>query len=185
MSQAYVVNILTVFTRATPEELSNGGAWYREAQSLAYEIGGGDVWKGAGVLSAFSPMQKWNINVRNARNALATGIATGHTRAMCGLAQRIIDGEYAMDVLKGDKTRAFCAAIATGGKSDIATIDRHAHDIAVGHSEFTDSTRNIGKRLFREMAAAYTIAADIAGISVCEMQAITWVVWRREKGIKE
>src|SRR6478736_3422310 len=109
----YVTNILAVYARATESERANGTVWYREAQALALDMSGGDAYRGAGVLAAFSPMQKWDINVRNARNAFATGVATGHTRAMCAIAQRILDGEYAMDVLKGDKTRAFCDAIAT------------------------------------------------------------------------
>lgn len=180
---AYADNILSVYARATEHEREHGTDWYRDAQELAREMADGDVWKGAGVIAAFSPMQRWDINVRNAQNAFSTGIATGHTKAMCAIAQRILDGEYAMDVLKGDKTRAFCAAIATGGESDIATIDRHAHDIAVNSLDFTDNTRKIGKRLYREMANAYAIAAESVGISVNAMQAITWVVWRREKGI--
>lgn len=181
---SYSENILAVYSRATDAERADGASWYVMAHNLAMDMSGGDAYKGAGVIAAFSPMQKWDINVRNAQNAFLTGIATGHTKTMCAIAQRILDGEHAMDVLKGDKTRAFCDAIATAGKSSIATIDRHAHDIAVNSLDFTDNTRNIGKRLYREMAAAYAEAADIAGISVNEMQAITWVVWRREKGIK-
>lgn len=183
MTTTHTGNILSVYGRATDSEREHGTDWYRDAQELAREIADGDVWRGAGVIAALSPRVRWDINIRNARKAFQTGIVTGHTKAMCAIAQRILDGEFAMDVLKGDKTRAFCAAIATGGESDIATIDRHAHDIAVGHSDFTDDTRNIGKRLYREMAAAYAIAAESAGISVNAMQAITWVVWRREKGI--
>lgn len=184
----YVGNILECYDRATDAERANGGAWYVEAQALAVDMAG-DAWVGAGVLAALSPMQGWDINVRQARRACEAGTALGHspalhTKAMTNLADRILKGEHPLDVLKGDKTRAFAAAIATGGKSDIATIDRHAHDIAVASLDFTDNTRKIGKRLYREMAAAYSEAAAIAGISVNEMQAITWVVWRREKGIK-
>lgn len=184
MTTTYADNILSVYARATDDEREHGTDWYRDAHAIALDIADGDAYKGAGVIAAFSPRRKWELNVRNARRAFETGIATGHTKAMCAIAQRILDGEYAMDVLKGDKTRAFCDAIATAGESNIATIDRHAHDIAVNSTDFTDNTRNIGKRLYREMANAYAIAAESAGISVNAMQAITWVVWRREKGIK-
>lgn len=184
VDMTYVENIIAVYARATPDEIDNGAAWYEMAHDIALDISGGNAYQGAGVISAFSPRQQWHINIRNARNAFATGIATGHTKAMCSLAQRILDGEYAMDVLKGDKQRAFCDAIATGGKSTIATIDRHAHDIAVGHCDFTDGTRKIGKVLYREMSAAYAEAADSLAISTNQLQAITWVTWRREKGIK-
>lgn len=184
MTTTYAANILAVYARATDAEREHGTDWYREAYHIAADIANGDVWKGAGVIAALSPRVRWDINIRNARNAFSTGIVTGHTKAMCAIAQRILDGEDAMVALKGDKTRAFCAAIATAGKSDIATIDRHALEIALS-KVYSDKDRpNIGKRLYREMAAAYSEAAGIAGISVNEMQAITWIVWRREKGIQ-
>lgn len=183
MTTTHTGNILSVYGRATDSEREHGTDWYRDAQAIAADIADGDVWRGAGVIAALSPRVRWDINVRNARKAFQTGIVTGHTKVMCAQAQRILDGEYALDVLKGDKVRAFCAAIATAGHSDIATIDRHALEIAYG-KVYSDKDRpNIGKRLYRKMAAAYADAAKVAGVSVNEMQAITWVVWRREKGV--
>lgn len=179
----YAVNVKRVLDRALFCEYVEGTTWYARARDIAAEIADGDVWKGAGVLAAFSPRQPWPVNVRNARHAFETGIATGHTRAMCSLAQRILDGEPTMDVLKGDKTRQFASGIATGGQSDLACIDRHAHDIAMGSFDFTDSTRNIGKVLYRNMAAAYGEVAEYVGLPVCEVQAITWLTWRREKNV--
>lgn len=176
-------NILAVYARATDSEREHGTDWYRDAHAIAADIADGDVWRGAGVIAALSPRVRWDINIRNARRAFETGTVTGHTKVMCAQAQRILDGENALDVLKGDKVRAFCAAIATAGESDIATIDRHALEIALG-KVYSDKERpTIGKRVYREMAAAYAIAAESVGISVNAMQAITWVVWRREKGI--
>jgi hypothetical protein len=176
----YVENIIATFQSASAEQIAAGMAWYHQAHMLALELSPGDPWRGAGVIAAFSPMQHWDVNVRNARNAFATGVASGHTKAMCSLAQRILDGEFALDVLKGDKTRAFCAAIADPDGSTIATIDRHAHDIAMGRV-FTDAERKIGKRLFRELSAAYADAAALLGIGVAQLQAATWVAWREAK----
>lgn len=177
-------NVLTVYRRATDADHAAGMSWYNEAHSLALELSPDDVYRAAGVISALSPRLKWNINVRIARRAFETGTVTGHTKVMCSMAQRILDGEYVFDVLKGDKTRAFADAIATNGKSSIATVDRHALEIALG-KVYSDKERpNIGKRLYREMASYYSEAADIAGITVNEMQAVTWVTWRREKGVK-
>lgn len=179
----YAENVVAVYERATIAQRNEGMEWYNDAHNLALELSPGDVWRGAGVIAAFSPLQQWELNVRNARNAFATGIATGHTKAMCGIAQRILDGEFALDVLKGDKTRAFAAAIADPAGSTIATIDRHAHDIAMG-KVFSEKERNITRVLFRTMSNHYREAAFEVNVSVAQIQAITWVRWRAEKGIK-
>lgn len=184
MTIDYAVNIMSVYKRALFCEHVQGATWYRDAHDFATTLSD-DVWQAAGVIAAFSPRQPWPVNMRNASNAFETGVATGHTKAMCRLAQRILDGEHPLDVLKGDKTRSFTEAIATGGKGMTATIDRHAHDIAMGSYDFTDSTRKIGKVMFRDMSAAYCEVAEYVGKSVNEVQAITWLTWRREKGVWE
>lgn len=179
----YATNIAHVYRRALLCERVAGLNWYNEAHNLALELSPNDVWKGAGVIAALSPLKSWTINVRLAKNAFATGIVTGNMGIHNAIAQSILDGAHPMDVMRGDKTRNFCQAIATGGNSDIATIDRHAHDIAMG-AVFTDDTRKIGKRVYRDMAAAYKECAEYFGISVNAMQATTWITWRREKGIR-
>ena len=177
-------NILACYSRATPDEIAHGTTWYaEEGLSFARTLDPNNVWRAAGVISALSPLKKWPLNQRIARLSFETGIAQGNMPMHNAIAQRILDGEHPLDVMRGDKTRSFAEAIATGGMGSIATIDRHAHDIAMAQV-FTDKTRKIGKRVYREMAAAYRIAADETGQSVNGIQAITWVVWRREKGIK-
>lgn len=179
----YAANIAHVYKRATATEHYAGIVWYNNAHNLALELSPNDVWKGAGVIAALSPLKRWDTNVNLARNAFSTGIVTGNMPLHNAIAQRILDGEHPLDVMRGDKTRNFTMAIATGGNSDIATIDRHAHDIAMARV-FTDDTRKIGKRVYRDMAAGYRECADYFGESVNAIQAITWIVWRREKGIK-
>ena len=180
MHTIYVNNILATYARATTDEKIEGLNWYSDAHDLARELSPDDVWRGAGVIAALSPMKAWSTNKSLAIRAFDTGVVTGHTGPNNLIAQRILDGEYPLDVMGGDKTRAFTAAIATNGVTDFVTIDRHAHDVAL-FMAYTDDTRKIGKRVYREMSAAYTEAADIVGISVCQMQAVTWVAWKRLK----
>lgn len=182
-AMTYSENIAACFARATADDNAAGMVWYNEAHNLALELSPNNVWRGAGVIAALSPLKTWNLNVRLARNAFDTGIVSGHISIHTAYAQRILDGEHPLDVMRGDKTRNFATAIATNGKANIATIDRHAFDIAM-NQVFTDKTRKIGKRIYRDMAAAYSVAANEAGISVNQIQAITWITWRREKGIK-
>lgn len=174
----HIDNILSVFLSASEASYREGMTWYDDTNALAREIADGDVWKGAGVIAAFSPVCPWHRNVALARNAFATGVATGHTTIFCGMAQRILDGEPALSVLKGDKTRAFASAIADPAGSMIATIDRHAHDIAMGRVH-TDKERKIGKRVFRTLSDAYVEVANMTEHSVAQVQAITWVSWRK------
>jgi len=47
----------------------------------------------------------------------------------------------------------------------------------------TSDKTNIGKKLYRELQAAYIRAAEIAGTKPHEMQAITWTAWKRVHNI--
>jgi hypothetical protein len=180
----YAVNIQNVYRRADDTDMREGMAWYGEAHTIALEAG--DVWRGAGVLACFSPRKRWKFNVIDARRAWESGTAFGHnprlhTDNMCGLAQRILDGEHPLDVLKGDKTRSFAEAIATAGEGRIATVDCHAHDIAMGRV-CREEERDLGKRNYRAIALAYAEVAEYNAVSVNRVQAVTWVRWKRERG---
>ena len=179
-----VLNIIATYLRATDAEHASGMSWYDEANRFAASLTG-DVWQGAGIVAAFSPLTPWNRNMILARTLVENnGIMAGGTlTTSINAATRIYNGEHTLDVLKGDKVRAFASAIADPANSTIATIDRHAYDIAMG-AYHTDDTRKIGKRVFRELSAAYVEAAELAGIGVAQMQAITWIAHRRIKGIK-
>ena len=180
----YTTNIMHVFLNATADQINAGMTWYDEAHSFALELSPNDPWRGAGVIAAFSPLTPWSRNVELARKQFTDGKLDGGTLTnSINAAQRIFDGEHTLDVLKGDKTRAFASAIADPANSTIATIDRHAYDIAMG-AIHTDDTRKIGKRVFRTLSDAYCDAADMAGIGVAQMQAITWVAHRVVKGVK-
>lgn len=171
-------NILKVYRRATPEQYHAGATWYNSAHNLAHVIGRGDIWKGAGLIAVYSPLTPWWRNVELANDSAFTGIARTDTLGNSArLAQRIINGEHSMDVIKGDKTRSFCKNIALNGESDAVTVDVHAFSIAMG-KPIPSSQIKLGKRLYRDIAMCYSRAADIEGIAPTQMQAITWVTWR-------
>lgn len=180
----YAENIVAVFNDATPAEYDEGMRWYGDQYRHAIALSPDDVWRGAGIIAVYSPNNHWDRNIAMATQTLLTGtVRTDYFPNQVEKAQRILDGEFALDVLTGDKERAFCAAIATNGESDIATIDRHAHDIAQGRV-FTDNERKIGKRLFRTMVMHYQQAAMEVGIATAQIQAVTWVTWRNRKVAK-
>lgn len=176
-------NILKVYRRATDADIEAGMTWYNSAHNLAHVLGRGDVWKGAGLISAFSPLTPWWRNVELATDSAFTGKARTDTLGNSArAAQRILDGEHPLDVLKGDKTRAFAENIALNGVSDNVTIDVHAFSIAMGEP-IPSSKLKMGKRVYRELQTAYRNAAKREGKAPTQMQAITWIAWRRERGI--
>lgn len=184
MSDFHIDNILRTYNAATRDEREAGMTWYDEQNALALELSPDDVWRGAGVISAFSPNTHWNQNVALARRLFANNgvMESGTLGRNIRNAVRIYNGEHTLDVLNGDKTRAFASAIANPVNSTIATIDRHAYDIAFGVLDTPN--RSIGKRIFAELSDAYNDAAFWLGIGVCQVQAITWVAHRRIKGVQ-
>lgn len=171
-------NILKVYRQATPAQIEKGMTWYNDAHNLAFVIGRGDVWKGAGLIAAFSPLTPWWRNVELAETSAFTGIARTDTLGNSSRnAQRILDGAHPLDVLNGAKTRAFCENIALNGISDNVTVDVHAFSIANG-KPIPSSKIVMGKRLYRDIAECYSRAAKRERVMSTQMQAITWVVWR-------
>jgi hypothetical protein len=177
----FAVNIMAAYKRATPAEIADGTGWYARAREIALEISPDDVWRGAGILATLSPMKEWSENVRLARLAVATGKATGNVPSATGPCQKILDGMSWDDAMKGPKTRSFCIAIATAGRGEVATIDAHAHDAAMAQSHAWAARPTITKGTFNAMDAAYREVAEYLGLAVNDLQAIVWVVWKREK----
>jgi len=171
-------NVLKVYRQATPTQVEKGMRWYNDAHNLAHVIGRGDVWKGAGLLAAFSPLTPWWRNVELAETSAFTGVARTDTLGNSSrIAQAILDGAHPLDVIKGQKTRSFCENIALNGVSTNVTVDVHAYSIAMG-KPIPSSKINLGKRLYRDIEEGYRRAAKRAGVMETQMQAITWVVWR-------
>jgi hypothetical protein len=89
----------------------------------------------------------------------------------------LTDDEAILDRLNGQKIRSFYSNIMG---LDEVTVDGHALNIARGYRVgLTDDDTNIGKRLYRELQAAYVRAARRTGVKPHEMQAVTWTVWKR------
>lgn len=181
-----VAHVLSVYLRATPDMLSNGLSWYDDANSFARTLDGKRFHRAAGVIAALSPQNKWGPNKNAAAKVYGMGQAIGvHTRNNENKCNRILAGDDALDVLGGDKVRSFFFTIVDPHNPEtIPVIDRHAFDIAVGR--VTDNkTRGILSRkgVYARFADVYREAALIADIGAPQMQAVTWMQWRMEKGI--
>lgn len=185
-----VSNVLAVYNGASAHALREGLSWYLDAHNFAKIMGGGRPHhhaRNAGIIAALSPMNGWDNNKRKAAQLVSQrGNGEG-----CGLKKNvakaiaIYNGADPLDVLGGDKVRAFYATILDPTADIIPVIDRHAFDIAVG--ERTDEKRRgilSRKGVYNEFANVYREAARIVGIGAPQMQAITWVAWREALGIQ-
>jgi hypothetical protein len=185
-----VGNILDAFDAASELDRVNGRDWYGDARKLAETLDPSDPVRGAAVIAVLSPMLSWPMNVRG-----ATDIYAG--RPFRGLkgnglkAERIRDGEAPATVVSGQKVTSFWLNICDPGNPDAVTVDRHAIDIAFGRVT-DDATRNAVLRRKGEYARvrdAYIAAAAIIAQRTGEawhgsqVQAVTWVYWRRERAL--
>jgi hypothetical protein len=178
---ASVDNILRVYARSSKQDIAQGTIWYRDANRTATDIANGNTRMGAGVIAALSPQQQWETNVRMARNAFLRRKAAGHFPANNAKANAIMRGAEPLSVLGGDKVRAFYANIVNAGGDDV-TVDRHS--MAVAYSRVLDdyARQRIIERVrsYPQLVGLYRDAARILAMSPAELQAITWLTWRRE-----
>jgi hypothetical protein len=185
-SDEMVDRIDAIFAQATEAEVTQGLGWYYQAHSLADEIGrraGLDLEAGAGLMAALSPQCSWAENIARAWEAAETGAATGmgdQTRK----AERILSDEDPGTVLGGRKVRSFYRNIVDPDQAGAVTVDRHAVSIVFGFS-VDDRTVKVLERggAYVLVASAYRTVARRHGMTPCQLQAVTWLVWRRLKGI--
>jgi len=174
--------ILATYARALPEEMDEGRRWYPRAFDLARGLDPERPHRAAGVIAALSPQMPWERNAVLARRTYELGyVPGGQTGNNVAKAERILAGEDPLDVLGGDKVRAFYRAIVG---EDAVVIDRHAFDAAIG-AECTDETRRVLMRVgvYERFSEAYVEAASTALIPASALQAIVWLAWRRLIGV--
>jgi hypothetical protein len=188
-------NILAVFFKATDLETLQGAQWYPNAQSAAlilserYRV---SLEICAGVVSALSPNNKWDRNLIDADSlirahsvggidgASQTKVATYNANKKKALL--ILEGEQSLDVLGGLKVRAFYDCIMGG---DSVCIDGHAYAIWKGERIPTTKTPTISAKVYTAISEDYRqTAAAVNNIlsseyTPAQIQAITWIVWRR------
>jgi len=194
----YVRNINKIFKLATPEEVRDGIVWYARAQALAKRVAldhDMPLRIVVGVIAALSPNNKWERNVQNAADLIAAylngdgpeAVKVSCYNAMKNKAWGILEtmpetDDEVMTMLNGQKIISFFCNIMG---HDTCTIDGHALNIARGERVgLTDAKTNVGKKAYGELQAAYARAAKKAIVNgrplkAFEMQAITWVAWKR------
>jgi hypothetical protein len=201
----HVASIVDIFHKATYDEINAGINWYTAAResceslSVKHNI---PFYVVVAVVASLSPNNRWERNLENADRLIAAFIAGDEAEtvkcstyhAMRAKAWNCLEigttevralelNSMLLDELKGQKITAFYQNIS--GTSDAPTIDGHAANIARGmRVSLSGSKLTITKRQYLELQVAYVEAAhqlehDGYIVKGYEVQAVTWVAWRR------
>jgi hypothetical protein len=156
--------------RATLGQVEEASVWYHEAQDVAQEVAtnlNSSLEIGAGVVSAFSPRERWSSNITKAVSFSLGKSVTGLSNNL-KMANAVLDG--GIDALNGLKTNAFARAIA--GDTEAVVIDVWMMRAA---EMLTDSPTQ-GQYL--ALTKAVNKVAGEFGLTPRTAQALIWIVAR-------
>ena len=156
--------------RATLGQVEQASVWYHEAQEVAQEVANNlnsSLEVGAGVVSAFSPRERWASNVTKSI-AFSLGQEVKGLTNNLKMANAVLDVGF--DALKGLKTNAFARAIF--GDTDAVVIDVWMMRAAAMP---TDSPTQ-GQYL--ALTKAVNKVAGEFGLTPRTTQALIWIVVR-------
>jgi hypothetical protein len=202
---AHTDSILATYFQCSIYDRQVGMQWYNNAHQICVTLGekyGVDSDIVAGVIAALSPNNKWESNIIDAEimlRAWATEIPYSSVKVGTYFnnkdkASTILDcqltREQIVSVLRGNKTVAFFLCIASNGDSDTPCIDGHAFNIWNGTVTALKDVPSLSDKTYRHIQDAYRDAAKIISEvtgsyhSAAQVQAITWVAYRRmHKGL--
>ena len=206
LSNRTAAPILGLFFLANTEDRESGLNWYANAHTISERIAsenGFSTDQIAGAIAALSPNNKWDRNIQDAEN-LAKAIRAGidpQTVKVCTFGPNKlkaiqiltsdVDSAEIVSILSGQKVIAFFLNIARNGDTDCPVIDGHAYNIAMGTVSNLREVPSIPSKAFSALQDLYRDAArqasQITGetISAGQMQAVTWVCYRRlHKGLQ-
>jgi hypothetical protein len=166
----YVEIYSELASRATFGQVEQASKWYVDAERIAEKVAtnlGTTLEVGASVVSAFSPRERWSVNV-----ARAISFSLGQ-QVTC-LKNNIVMANNSLTMgfsaLNGLKTNSFAKAIA--GDENAVVIDVWMLR-AVGIEKKTPSQSG-----YKELAKAVTTVATKYGMTPRSMQALIWIVVR-------
>lgn len=205
VSRANTRHIAAMLQLASQADLAAGIEWYARAELLGHRLAdtcGCTFEQAVGVIAALSPNNRWSRNCQDAEamcQAWAVG-ADPETVKVCtyGVNRAKAATILAMDepsqaaiatVLNGRKVTAFFLSIT--GRPDAVCVDGHAYAIWLGQRVTTTKTPSLGVKLYAEISRAYVLVAKrsvaLCGeqLSPAQVQAVTWVTYRRLFGLTD
>jgi hypothetical protein len=176
-------NILSIYNQALSNERND---WYKDAHNWAkgFVLTDTDFNRFCGIVSALSPLKKWEENKSMAVNYWISG---GHIPHIRQFAQKAVDicnsdGENAtvLRILRGAKICSFYNNIRYPNAGNVVTVDRHALSIAIGRF-MHNHEQGLTKNQYEFFRHCYVWTANELEISPQYLQGVTWSAWRRLK----
>jgi len=194
-------SIIAMYFSSSKVDRVKGKSWYSNAYSIActlakkYDTTSNTV---SAVISALSPSNKWNRNVEDAEMMLRANAydldlteckpstyGNQKLKAIAIIEGSVSDDETLKGILNGQKTKSFYANISTNGKTDDCTIDGHSYNVWNGTVTNLNDVPGMTPKTYRMIQDDYRTAAKIISeiegetLKASEIQAITWVAYRR------
>ena len=173
--------IIKIFKQSNLDGLN----WYPEANEFAQILSNKfnvELIKVCGIIGALSPLKSWDENKRIAESFLSTG-KSYHTKVMTKKCNDILNSngtiEEITEILKGNKITSFFLNIYDQNYNGV-TIDRHAICLAVGEV-LNDDSLQLSLNQYNFFVNCYRISAQKLGVQPHQVQAVTWVEWRKFK----
>ena len=207
-----IENIKGVYYLSKAYEKKHGEIWYKVANKSCGAIAKKTQMHSAivvGVLSALSPNNKWERNIIDTENicmAYKSDIPLDEVKVCTYNANKekaikilgiLKSGSSDLEndireILNGNKVKAFFDCIhGYETKKSTVCIDGHAKAIYIGEKfALSSNSSNITNKQYRVISQAYMDAtkeineSDGTSYLPYQIQAITWVAWRRIHNIK-
>jgi hypothetical protein len=205
-------NIVQEYHDAPERMKTSGRDWYPEAHDFAGDAARHmniPHAHASGIIAALSPGQGWGVNraqtkqFANLKESDISALRAGDRSGLEGTplsrqstpnilkAQRIREGEHPDEALRSSavkarkyvKTGNFYQNIHDPADPHPATVDTHAHDVAVRKVIPYEKDRGLDvPSRYDHFAGAYRAAAQRLQIPTAnEVQAVTWNSWRERK----
>jgi hypothetical protein len=198
---AHTDSIIAMYFQSNTLDRQMGAQWYHNAYMVCVTLGekyGFHPNTVAGVIAALSPNNKWDQNVEDAEtmlraycyeipfeNVKVSTYSINKDKARTIIELQLDSDQYIEKVLRGNKTIAFYNCIAKDGNSDTPCIDGHAYNIWNGSVSNLKEVPSMSDKTFLLIQDAYRDAAKLISSvtekyhSAAQVQAITWVAYRR------
>lgn len=205
VSRANTRHIAAMLQLASQADLAAGIEWYARAERLGHRLAdtyGCTFEQAVGVIAALSPNNRWARNCQDAEAMIQAwavgadpetvrvctyGINRAKAAAILAMAEPTQDA--IATVLNGRKVTAFFLSIT--GRPDAVCVDGHAYAIWLGQRVPTTKTPSLGVKLYAEIARAYCLVAKRSAalcgeqLTPAQVQAVTWVTYRRLIGLAD
>jgi hypothetical protein len=200
LTQRKCVNsIIRFYSLATANELVEGMKWYNEANSYAKELASRfdfTIQKIAGIIAVFSPQAGWTENKRYAVSFLINPKNRLRSLVQEIKAKKILKIKSEADIYNSLavsgaawKSKSFYLNILNPDIATDVTIDRHAIAICIQPTENVQALNKqhgkLTEKQYNFFQTCYIKAASDLDILPHQLQAITWIVYRRLRELRE